>query len=347
MSTDLRISKTSLGLGALSVLLAGALVGQLFATGAPQQTPLTWTGVVTDNGGSPYTQAVDVRVAFYDKASGGKARCTSATVKAEAKTGRFSVVLPGTCAKAVMDTTDLWVEATVGPKSTVMPRQHIGAVPYALTTASAAIATKSLDLQCNGCVTVAELNIDKDLDLKGKGLKAGTVTATKVDFGPGAKDELTAAHVKTLVGGGNADALHTHAGSGGGSGGAQVITFKGITTGTFKGSSELATMDDACAKQYGKARVCTTTMLANVYPRAKPSSRSWTVLDGPWISHSNQLVAVINTAAYARYFKTNCTAFGRPFAAPYTTQLGLTLDKDGIYKSVKCSDARPATCCGR
>ena len=46
-------------------------------------------------------------------------------------------------------------------------------------------ATSALDLQCTGCVSVAELNIDGDLDLGGNALKAksvaaGTVQATQV-----------------------------------------------------------------------------------------------------------------------------------------------------------------------
>jgi hypothetical protein len=39
-----------------------------------------------------------------------------------------------------------------------------------------------------------------------------------IDLGPEADDELTAAMVKTLTGGGHADALHTHAGQAGGNG---------------------------------------------------------------------------------------------------------------------------------
>jgi hypothetical protein len=47
----------------------------------------------------------------------------------------------------------------------------------------------------------------------------GTATSLlsgRLDLGAGANDELTAAMVQTLTGGGNADALHTHAGAGGG-----------------------------------------------------------------------------------------------------------------------------------
>jgi hypothetical protein len=45
------------------------------------------------------------------------------------------------------------------------------------------------------------------------GTMTGTLVATTVDFGTGTSDDLVAADVTTLTGGGNADALHTHAGT--------------------------------------------------------------------------------------------------------------------------------------
>ena len=41
-------------------------------------------------------------------------------------------------------------------------------------------ATKALDLECSGCVSVGELKIDGELDLAGNGLKAMTVSADQV-----------------------------------------------------------------------------------------------------------------------------------------------------------------------
>jgi hypothetical protein len=56
------------------------------------------------------------------------------------------------------------------------------------------------------------------LDLTPSSVTIGStaITEGEIDFGDGADDTLTAAMVETLIGGGNADALHTHAGSGGG-----------------------------------------------------------------------------------------------------------------------------------
>jgi hypothetical protein len=132
-----------LALGVVATGVAGVLAGLALATGAPTVAPLTWAGTVADKDGKPYPTAVDVQMAFYDKAEGGKLKCSAPPTKAEAATGRFEVVLPGECVAAVHETPDLWSQATVGSGATqqVMPRTHVGAVPYALEADSAKVAT--------------------------------------------------------------------------------------------------------------------------------------------------------------------------------------------------------------
>lgn len=122
------------------VLLAcagGVVAGRALATGAPVQTPLTYGGVITDKDGKPYAGPQDVSLSFYDKADATTPKCTAPTVQAEGGTGRFSVVLPAECAQAVHDAPDLWTEAVVGAGKVVLPRTHVGAVPYALEADSA------------------------------------------------------------------------------------------------------------------------------------------------------------------------------------------------------------------
>ena len=119
---------------------AAFLAGRALATGAPVQTPLTYGGVVTDKDGKPYPTAQDVTIRFYDKADATVPKCVSAQVQTEAGTGRFSVVLPPECAQAVHEAPDLWTEAMVGASSTLLPRTHVGAVPYALEADAAKVA---------------------------------------------------------------------------------------------------------------------------------------------------------------------------------------------------------------
>ncbi|MCB9739481.1 MAG: hypothetical protein H6747_09455 [Deltaproteobacteria bacterium] len=125
-------------LAALALVLAAA--GAAVAVGTPTSSPLVWGGTVTDDAGKPYDKAVEVAVAFYDGQAATTPVCESKVVNAEAKTGRFSVVLPDACAKAVHDSPDLWSETVVGPSKTKLPRVKVAAVPYALEAAVAGVA---------------------------------------------------------------------------------------------------------------------------------------------------------------------------------------------------------------
>lgn len=127
-------------LGAIAAAGLGFVGARAMATGAPQLSPLTYGGVLTDKDGKPYPAAQEVVIKFYDKVDATAAKCVAPAALAEAGTGRFSVVLPGECAQAVRDTPDLWSEATVGGGKTVLPRVHVGAVPYALEADSAKVA---------------------------------------------------------------------------------------------------------------------------------------------------------------------------------------------------------------
>lgn len=130
--------KLALSCAALGLVAGGAFLGgRALATGGPTLTPLTYGGVLTDPSGKPYGAAQDVTLRFYDSPTATVAKCTSPPTQAEANTGRFQVVLPSECVQAVHDAPDLWTEATVGPAKTVLPRTHVGAVPYALEADSA------------------------------------------------------------------------------------------------------------------------------------------------------------------------------------------------------------------
>lgn len=137
------MSFTRVHLATAGMVLCSALgmwIGRALATGAPQFTPLTYSGIVTDAAGKPYATAVDVSLAFFDAANGGTQKCKAPAVQCEPGTGVFSVVLPKECADAVHEKAELWSEATVGPAKLVLPRTHVGAVPYALEAESAKAA---------------------------------------------------------------------------------------------------------------------------------------------------------------------------------------------------------------
>ncbi|MBM4342426.1 MAG: hypothetical protein FJ100_03495 [Deltaproteobacteria bacterium] len=332
-------STVALGVVVACAALAGAFfVGRALATGAPTQSPLVFSGIVTDAAGVPYKAAQEVIVKFYDKADAPTPKCTAPAVQAEANSGRFAVVLPPDCAQAVHDTPDLWSETVVA--KTALPRVHIGAVPYALQADVAKIAA---GVQCQGCVKVAALKFDQTVDLAGNTLTTGpggaVLAAGKLDLGGGAA--LTAAQVKTLVGGGNADALHTHAGSGGGGG--QVIKFKGVTSTTHLGNVGLSALNKACANEFGAARLCTTSELDGMYPAPVAPAKAWIhVYSDTKQSYQTKFgMEFVNGQA-------NCSAqvTSKPFVSSAGGAYGIALETSGDYGSAQCNTLLPATCCG-
>lgn len=172
--------KTALQRGLVAAVLigAGVVAGIAVADGVPTTSPLTYGGTVTDTAGKPYATAVDVSVAFFDQAAGGTQQCGSQKAKAEAGTGRFTVVLPADCAKAVHDHADLWVETTVGPASSKLPRTRVGAVPFALVADVASHPSGALKTQIDGLI--------KDIAaLKAAGSSGGGGSTLKVYDGTG------------------------------------------------------------------------------------------------------------------------------------------------------------------
>lgn len=84
------------------------------------------------------------------------------------------------CADAVHDKADLWSEAQVGPLKTLMPRVHVGAVPYALEAEQAKVATVAGgSLKAQFDAQAAEI-----AGLKGVGTTSkATATALNVQIG--------------------------------------------------------------------------------------------------------------------------------------------------------------------
>lgn len=334
-----------------AALLGAFFVGRAAATGAPVQTPLVYSGVVTDAAGQPYKAPQEVVVKFYDKADATSAKCTAAPVQAEANSGRFSVVLPAQCAQAVHDAADLWAEATVA--KTVLPRVHVAAVPYALETDVAKVAA---GLQCVGCVTVAAMKFDKNVDLQGHELTTGPGGAVlapgKLDLGPGVGDELSGAQVKTLTGGGNADALHTHTGLGGGGGG-QVISYKGLSLVARKAEAGvgLSTFDSDCHAAYAKSRMCTEQQVLESFPAPVPGAEAFVrMVPVAWfqslaIGYTGQTLSLGNQYHGPNCGYVNSAAFTVSSVGGSNAQT-MVLNAKGDLLAGPCATARPAACCG-
>lgn len=124
----------------------------------------------------------------------------------------------------------LWVGVALGGAADELePRIPIGAVPFALNSENAAALG---GLEADAFERAGELeahaaNPDAHHAANSAGIAIEPASVDvgntrvldgEVDLGPDVDDTLTAAIVQTLTGGGEADSLHTHAGSHGGGG---------------------------------------------------------------------------------------------------------------------------------
>ena len=138
----------------------------------------------------------------------------------------------------------VFVGIVVADGTELLPRIAVGAVPYAIAAfdsqrlggsgpdefEAAGIASGLLDTH------VAEPSAHHPSDSAGIHIRPTsadvgdiTIDGARVDFGPEVDDELTGEIVQTLTGGGEADALHTHASGSGDSGGGCYVAW-GLTT---------------------------------------------------------------------------------------------------------------------
>ena len=146
-------------------------------------------GALTSKGGGPVADGdYDVTFSLYAAKTGGAAAWTQ-TAKVGLKSGAFRRALGSVKALGTTVATlkEAWLAVKVGNEAE-LGRQRVHAGFFAHR---AAVADAAASLECTGCVKVAALAFDGDVDLKGKALVAGKVTAKTVVaqefFGDGSK----------------------------------------------------------------------------------------------------------------------------------------------------------------
>lgn len=165
------------GLGAIA-LFAALLTAPTAFGAAPGAVFLQ--GQLLAGDGSPVADgSYDVTFGLYAGQSGGAAAWTEGPVKVAVAAGHFAYALGG--AKAIPATTirtlkEAWLGIKVA-SDPELPRARLHSVPYALR------AAVTDGLACTGCVSVAEMKFDADLDLGSYALVADKVTAPQVVAG--------------------------------------------------------------------------------------------------------------------------------------------------------------------
>ena len=141
-------------------------------------TELFYSGQLTDDVGAPLLSSEELVVQFFDAAVGGFQLCATESTEVDLAStlGGFRLELPVSCVSAVVDGGDVWAQLTVSGAR--MPRQKIGAVPYALVAReSQQAAVAATALEADRARSVADGSIGA------AALAVGAVTAEKTSFG--------------------------------------------------------------------------------------------------------------------------------------------------------------------
>jgi len=156
-----------------------AILSLLLASPALAAVPsaLHVEGFLSSGGGGPIADGkYDLKLGLHDAANGGNTLWSDTFSQVEVTNGHFAVVL-GT-SKALPPTIlaksdKAWLSVKVGNEPE-LTRLAVAGRPHAMVSAVAE------DLACTGCVNVAALKIDGDLDIGGNALKAAKVVVGDV-----------------------------------------------------------------------------------------------------------------------------------------------------------------------
>ena len=125
---------------ACAALVLAITARRAAADGVPL-SGMVYSGYLEDAAGTPANGSLPMVVTVFDAETAGVALCTTAATAAVAR-GRFSLPLDVACNTSVQNGPDRWVELTV--EGAPLPRQRIGAVPYAREAGRASDASGAL-----------------------------------------------------------------------------------------------------------------------------------------------------------------------------------------------------------
>ena len=170
---SLRLISPSLRLLAGLLATLGALLQGPVALAAPAKVAIEGR-LLTADGGPIADGAYTVTFRLYEAAAGGAPIFTEIAAKLALKGGTFRHALGS--ASALSPTilgAGAWLALQVG-NDPELPRNQLHATPFALRAALAE------SLACTGCVAMAALKADGDLDLGGNALKAKLISAAQL-----------------------------------------------------------------------------------------------------------------------------------------------------------------------
>lgn len=168
------------GLATTAVVgLPAYFVGLAHAEGVPSQDPLTYFGLLEQNGAA-FDGVKAMTLRLWSAASNSNQLCsTSPAGGVQVQKGRFKIILDKSCVDAVRANPEAWTELQVDTET--MPRSKLGAVPYAL---EATRSTTSKGLDCTGCVTSTQLAPGANAALEARIAALESAWTVSAEFGP-------------------------------------------------------------------------------------------------------------------------------------------------------------------
>lgn len=169
----------------IALWIALTLPCAALAQGAPDRI-VTVQGAVYTSSGSPANGDFALTLGLFASSSGGTALYSQALNPVTVTSGMFDVELGPIPAGVVEDASVLWLETKVGAET--LPRRPVRPVPYALSSAQAAMSLLAADLACSGCVAAAHVSFPWAIGNSAGGAAAdveclGCIAATDIASG--------------------------------------------------------------------------------------------------------------------------------------------------------------------
>lgn len=178
MSAKISSSRWLSVFGAFGLVCAGSLVADVRADGPPGTSPLFYAGTIEDDGALA-EGSLPIGVAVFDDADPALPEsrlCDIPSANRDVVRGRFRIDVSA-CVDAVSDNPDVFVEVTV--RGVPLPRQKLGAVPYALEAQRSQTAAVA-EAVAGGSVDAAAL---ANNSVTGAAIAAAAVGASEIASG--------------------------------------------------------------------------------------------------------------------------------------------------------------------
>ncbi len=313
-------------------VLRAAAVGLvcLLSAAAPEAAPvtLTYEGDLVANGGGPAQGEHKVEFALYTTSAGGAAIWNEVHPDVLVVDGHFFVDLGRQSPLDTLSGDDtLFLGVAVDDDAEAEPRMTVGG---ALRSQWAALAANAQDVH------------EADIQPRSVSL-AGTPTRLEngsLRLGAEVNEVLTAASLATLTGGGNADALHTHAGQGAAR---RPGTFLGVTAAQFTGNmGGRFGVNAKCSAEFPNSHQCTACDVLDDELTAPLAAAAWVRPHG---------VCEITDRAHFRMCATidsqewTSDADPVPVVNGPAPNTGPSISREGVSGATSCSQSLSIACC--